>query len=276
MDTEKTMLDGANRVIDNESTRLDSGFTGNEVRNESVAAPDVNESKGGGSFFKKAAVGAGAGILVGSLSSFVGVNAMAAEVEDDNELIMPEGEDVVEPIDTWSDGGVDVATTVNNEMSFGEAFAAARAEVGSGGAFEWRGNVYSTYTAEEWNSMSEEEIEEYNSHFAWSGTDDGNTIPENIAGSDNGEIIEDAEIEVLGLIHDSDSGYDIGSMLVDDQEVYLVDVDPAYGNGEFDYMFSDVNGDGQITDDEIYDISDQNVDVDTFANMASSNIDGLS
>lgn len=275
------MLDGVNRVIDDESTRLDSGLTDNEVRNESVAAPDVNESKGGSSFVKRAAVGAGAGILVGSLSSFVGASAMAAEVEDDNELIMPEGEDVVEPINPWSDGDVDVATTVNNEMSFGEAFAAARAEVGSGGAFEWRGNVYSTYTAEEWNSMSEEEIEEYNSHFAWSGSDGGNSIPENnnpenIAGSGDVEIIEDAEIEVLGVIHDADSGYDIGSMLVDDQEVYLVDVDPEYGNGEFDYMFSDVNGDGQITDDEIYDISDQNVDVDMFASMASSDVDSLS
>ena len=41
--------------------------------------------------------------------------------------------------------------------SFREAFQAARAELGVGGVFRWHGNIYSTYTAEEWNAMSTEE-----------------------------------------------------------------------------------------------------------------------
>lgn len=41
--------------------------------------------------------------------------------------------------------------TVSDEMSFGDAFAAARAELGQGGVFEWRGNLYATDTIEEWN-----------------------------------------------------------------------------------------------------------------------------
>lgn len=49
----------------------------------------------------------------------------------------------------WADDNISVATGVNDEMSFNEAFAAARSEVGAGGAFEWRGNVYGTYYAEE-------------------------------------------------------------------------------------------------------------------------------
>jgi hypothetical protein len=41
-------------------------------------------------------------------------------------------------------------------MSFSEAFAAARHEVGAGGVFEWHGNVYGTYYANEWQGFSDE------------------------------------------------------------------------------------------------------------------------
>ena len=43
----------------------------------------------------------------------------------------------------------------NDNLSFREAFEAARAEVGPGGVFRWHGNIYNTYTAEEWKAMSE-------------------------------------------------------------------------------------------------------------------------
>ncbi len=46
---------------------------------------------------------------------------------------------------------------VNDEMSFADAFAAARAQVGAGGVFTWRGGVYGTYTQDEWNSMTPEQ-----------------------------------------------------------------------------------------------------------------------
>lgn len=47
--------------------------------------------------------------------------------------------------------------SVEGCQSFREAFQAARAELGAGGVFRWHGNIYSTYTAEEWNAMSKEE-----------------------------------------------------------------------------------------------------------------------
>ena len=46
-------------------------------------------------------------------------------------------------------------------MSFGDAFAAARAELGPGGMFTWHGNSYSTYTADEWDNMSAGERADY-------------------------------------------------------------------------------------------------------------------
>ena len=44
-----------------------------------------------------------------------------------------------------------------DDMSFREAFDAARAELGAGGVFRWHGNIYNTYTADEWNAKTEEE-----------------------------------------------------------------------------------------------------------------------
>ena len=53
------------------------------------------------------------------------------------------------------------ATTINDDMSFASAFSQARTEVGSGGFFVWKDNVYSTFTYEEWSSLSDEDKTEF-------------------------------------------------------------------------------------------------------------------
>ena len=50
---------------------------------------------------------------------------------------------------------------VSDSMSFSEAFAAARAEVGPGGSFTWHGKVYGTYYKNEWDSMSSQEQRDF-------------------------------------------------------------------------------------------------------------------
>lgn len=57
---------------------------------------------------------------------------------------------------TSADEGLKVAT-VDDSMSFSQAFEAARAQVGAGGVFTWRGNIFNTYTADEWKAMSNED-----------------------------------------------------------------------------------------------------------------------
>jgi hypothetical protein len=47
---------------------------------------------------------------------------------------------------------------VNDEMTFNEAFKAARNEVGPGGCFKWHGEMHSTYTHEEWSGASESQL----------------------------------------------------------------------------------------------------------------------
>ena len=52
-------------------------------------------------------------------------------------------------------------SVVGDDMSFEEAFAEARAEVGPGGVFVWHGGVYSTFYAEEWNAMTPDQQQEF-------------------------------------------------------------------------------------------------------------------
>lgn len=56
---------------------------------------------------------------------------------------------------------IDVAGKVSDEMSFDQAFEAARAEVGLGGVFGWHGRWYNTFEKEEWSSLSLEQRQEY-------------------------------------------------------------------------------------------------------------------
>ena len=104
------------------------------------------------------AAGAGLGVVLGTAGAYAATTALSAN-----------GEDAAEDNDPhdWIDEDIDIAESVSDDMSFNEAFAAARNEVGAGGAFEWKGNMYSTFSAEEWNSMSAEEKMEYDNHFHW-------------------------------------------------------------------------------------------------------------
>ena len=49
---------------------------------------------------------------------------------------------------------LDVAGKVTDTMSFEEAFAAARSEVGMFGVFGWHGHWYNTFLKDEWNDLS--------------------------------------------------------------------------------------------------------------------------
>lgn len=50
---------------------------------------------------------------------------------------------------------------VDQNLSFGQAFEAARNAVGPGGVFHWHGNIYNTYRLDEWNSMSAGERQQF-------------------------------------------------------------------------------------------------------------------
>lgn len=90
--------------------------------------------------WKPVTIGGLTGILMGA-GAIYGVQAMTSSSND---------------VASSADGGLKVAT-VSDSMSFNHAFEAARAQVGAGGVFTWRGHIFNTYTEAEWKAMSHED-----------------------------------------------------------------------------------------------------------------------
>lgn len=311
MNDEKTIYDDEKTQYqsqDEEATQYDDVRPPKDKKSEETESPvdKKAENKKTQPTWQKVAVGTTSGILLGAAATLLSASAPIGQTEG--------GEGESHP--DWTDGEVPVASSVSDEMSFSEAFAAARAEVGSGGVFEWHGNIYSTFTEEEWNGMTAEQRDEYGSHFSWhsdashdtastshsSSSSHTSTTTEEVdvvAANDNNEqtnqnqdsnnnevVVDDVtpagntveevavvdaepEVEVLGVVHDDESGANIGGVVVDGQEVVLIDVD---GDSTFDVMGADVNGDQQLSENEIVDISGQNITVNDLGGI--SNPDG--
>jgi hypothetical protein len=268
----------------------------------SQSKPNPTTTDKSGTSWKHTAVSATAGVLIGAavpvfMSMDTKGDAEAQDAETPEEK--PNHSEVLSNPEVVDDE-VMVATTVSDDMSFGQAFAAARAEVGPGGVFEWHGNLYGTYTAEEWNSMSAEERAEYGEHFAWNKMDHQHSdvapqhhetaeagaaeaqdddIPvthvdhptdeasQSAAGDDvpvtqvdEPATTSDSDVVVLGVEHDDESGANYGGLLVDGHNVLLVDVD---GDMKFDYSVTDVNDNGEVdAQDLVQDISGAGITVD--------------
>ena len=128
--------------------------------------PVVNgqqETKKEGSAWKQVTLGGVSGILMGAGLLYAG-QAAAQELGKEETLEEGKTEDVAapEPGETSHtlENGLKVAA-VNDDLSFGEAFAQARAEVGPGGVFHWHGGIYNTYSADEWNAMTVEQKHDF-------------------------------------------------------------------------------------------------------------------
>lgn len=293
MNDEKTIFDGENTQYqshDEEATQYDDAYNNENKKTEETETSDNkdNVAKGKKSIWKKVAVGAGSGILLGSAATLLSASAPLGHAEGENAE-----EEGSETHPEWTDGEVSVASSVSDDMSFSEAFTAARTEVGSGGVFEWHGNIYSTFTEDEWNGMTAEQIDEYGSHFSWhsdnsstetASSTHSSTSSHSAHATDEVEVSEvtqashteevavvdvDPEVEVLGVVHDEESGANIAGLAVDGQEVVLIDVN---GDETFDVMGADVNGDQQLTQNEMVDISGQNITVNDLGGI--SNPDG--
>ncbi|MBQ8958428.1 MAG: hypothetical protein IJ057_08025 [Bacteroidales bacterium] len=112
--------------------------------------------------YRTAGIAGAAGLAGAAIGVLTPVNVFPVSPEDGNE-IDEIGEPEAAPSSSSHLQGHDmpVATGVNDSMSFNQAFAAARQEVGAGGIFVWHGHTYGTYYANEWNAMSPEEHDQY-------------------------------------------------------------------------------------------------------------------
>lgn len=184
-----------------------------------------------------------------------------------------------------TDEGLRVAQ-VDDSLSFSQAFAEARSQVGAGGVFEWNGKVYSTYYAEEWDSMSASERSDWQARVDYGDVIDVSEPSSNATSfaSQNGNLMAEAEIAPDSTYIDNSAEPQVAAQVVDDNEVHVVGVavqDNGQGgvatlaglqsgdemailvdvdtDGTIDLLVSDANADGQLSADEVYDISDHEI-----------------
>ncbi|MBQ7443098.1 MAG: hypothetical protein IJS59_04425 [Bacteroidaceae bacterium] len=219
-------------------------------------------------------IGGVAGIAMGAAASQA-INAMTADTDDTTDA-------TTTATDTTDDNASTTTAevhqaSVGQSLSFGEAFQAARAEIGPGGVFLWHGQLYNTYTAEEWNAMSDAAKDEFAAgvqpllgqqvetpqHVGTHTT--GTPTHHTGGGAQQVTITEDdtPEVHFLGVQAQDMHGQtmNVGRMTVNDVAVALVDVDD---DQVFDISIIDNNRNGKIEDNEVTDISDQHLMVEDF------------
>ena len=173
--------------------------------------------------------------------------------------------------------------TSDGSLSFRQAFDAARAELGPGGVFRWHGNIYNTYTADEWNAMSHAEKQLFadrvnieipasqmkDDQLAGTETDDPDVTvidTPHVSLNDNRVFVGTVNVDSTPDNSDDDGvrvlGYgpvqlengqviDVQELDMNGQRVAIIDVDR---DGEPDYALSDANQNRQLDEGEVIDL----------------------
>lgn len=179
--------------------------------------------------------------------------------------------------------GLHVAS-VDQNLSFGHAFAQARAEVGPGGVFYWHGGVYNTYTEAEWNSMTSADRQEFAHqvapavyhHVDYSEDMAHQASPEAIQndpeapdvvvlGPEDNSPAVDSDVHILGVdqhVNEDGSVTNAGFGTIDGEPLVIIDMD---GDGVFDGALHDANANGVMEENEVLDISDAGMTTDSWA-----------
>lgn len=221
---------------------------------------EVQEPKKTSKWKKTAAM---AGVGAAGIAGGIGLSAMASG--DDAEAAKQAAEEaadadkgnMVKPV-----GNVKVAE-VNDEMSFSEAFASARKQVGAGGVFEWRGKQYGTYYKTEWDSMSQAEKDQYAANVFGTSSSKSSTTPdqerlqhdtpqENLADNSQSPVSgEDVKGELVGVQTVTDENGNpmtVVAAKINGHNSVFVDADV---DGYVDVAAMDANADGALDDNEV-------------------------
>lgn len=105
-------------------------------------------------------------------------------------------------------------TVAEDSQSFKEAFDAARAELGPGAVFRWRGNLFNTYTEDEWNNMSDEDKEQFAQ----------NLNPEVSPSDIDTAQIDDVEDDVEVKMEEEDTDVALSSVEVEEETANEVEI----------------------------------------------------
>ena len=205
------------------------------------------------SLWKSVLVGGVPGIVIGAMSHNTAgmvsglinpISEAPTPVEGDSDAVVTPAAQVLE------------SHSVSDGMSFSEAFATARAEVGPGGAFVWHGRVYGTFRADdpEWIEMTQEQRAEYADYVVsqvhaapYTPSEDEPEIIE-IPEDYSGEIPDDEVSleEVREELADEDADVHILGVEIPDTEE--PEEEPVAEDEEdgADAVFADTDGDGEV------------------------------
>lgn len=167
-------------------------------------------------------------------------NAVSSESYDE----FGEGDEVIEIM-----ADVALAQSVNDSMTFNEAFASARIELGAGGFFTWQGRSYNTYYADEWTEMSADQQDQflasveqnasYETHEYTSGISIDQDAQNEII---LGDVNNDGVVDIQGVDLNNDGNIDIIHVAPEDITVIedeIEAVDATDSNQTEDTMIED-------------------------------------
>ena len=256
------------------------------VEQNNVETASKEEDTGNVSW-KSVVMGGIPGILLGVGGIFAAQSFTLPETE--HEVAHSDGyshvsdQPVDQPVDD-DDKAIPVAQSPTDDMSFRQAFEAAREDVGPGGAFSWHGNVYSTYRSDdpEWVEMgpdgqaahchdiivqvhAEPYYEAASGHHATPAHDDinadvddysqANVRVDEVEEEDSGEV----DVHIIGVENDPETGASAAYGYVDGHATVFLDED---GDGEIDYVIHDADDDGQAGEGEVIPVQGSGVTID--------------
>ncbi len=233
----------------------------------------------------KVTVGAVGGILLGGGSVYAATQA-------DKSSSLEEGlSDVGEALENANQASSDVSPViytsapiahVSNNLSFADAFAAARAQVGPGGVFSWHGGVYGTYYETEWDAMSDAQRMQYaqSVHTEYTPHEYHEMHPmahyQNPEYDSDVEIIDDVDPQVVA--RGTVAGHDAVAIDVtgnNDPDVMIIDADDSHSLTDPDVVI-DTDGNfatvGDIRSGEIIDHPDYTVSEGPVANSDNPDV----
>ncbi len=206
--------------------------------------------------WKPVTIGGFTGILMGASAMQVAQNVAQTKSVNDEEA-----KAAIEPLDN---------------MSFREAFDTARAEMGPGGVFSWRGNLYNTYTADEWQAMSDDAKEQFAEEVAPEVSPEDINTDEIVAAEQVNEEVEvtvespkepeiasvseqsiesdDDDVRVVGFGEvqlNNGQNVTVQELDVNGQRVAVIDIDQ---DGVADIAMTDLNHNQQMDEGEVIDL----------------------
>lgn len=234
------------------------GNTQNEEMNESEHKSVI------ANVWKPITIGGLTGILMGA-GALMASNASAAN--QDNEEASHDDSDASIDVQYQLNDALDEVDIADIEpgLSFEDAFAAARAQIGPGGVFYWHGAIFSTYTVDEWEALTEDEHDHFAMQVQPEVEADQVDIEQLVAIAS--EEVEDApitETPVEDIAQDMDMADATPQEAADDVEMAMADVAAQEAADDVEIAMADVTPQEVSDDVEIAmeDVTPQETDDD--------------